>query len=238
MQNRYVGDIGDYIKYSLLRSLSPERSLGVVWYLFPDEGHNDDGRHISYLSDHDRWRYLEPSLFDALKKIVANRRSVQAIETRGVLDAKFARAPLDMRSVDAAFRPQFRKNWLLTAKERLRDCDLIFADPDNGLIDDDPKRRKQPNFGKQLPLAEALELADGRPTVIYHHNTRFKGGHDKEVDHWLDQLGQGALAVRATAYSCRTFFLVNPDPELCERAAAFCDRWRDHKVRLHVSARR
>ncbi len=37
MQNRYVGDIGDYAKYSLLRALSRGCKLGVSWYLFPDE---------------------------------------------------------------------------------------------------------------------------------------------------------------------------------------------------------
>ena len=40
MQNKYVGDIGDFGKYVLLRRLAcPEftespLSLGVIWYLF------------------------------------------------------------------------------------------------------------------------------------------------------------------------------------------------------------
>jgi hypothetical protein len=50
VQNRYVGDIGDYLKLGILRALSPGYHLGVAWWLFPDEGHNGDGRHISYLS--------------------------------------------------------------------------------------------------------------------------------------------------------------------------------------------
>ena len=33
MQNRYVGDIGDYVKYGLLRALADGRQLGVAWYL-------------------------------------------------------------------------------------------------------------------------------------------------------------------------------------------------------------
>src|SRR5690348_3816657 len=53
MQDRYVGDVGDFAKYGLLRRLTGragERKvrLGVVWCLFPDEAHNNDGRHISY----------------------------------------------------------------------------------------------------------------------------------------------------------------------------------------------
>ena len=59
MQNRYVGDIGDFGKYGLLRSLcgvseilnshhSPR--LGVVWYLYPDESHDSDGKYTGYLA--------------------------------------------------------------------------------------------------------------------------------------------------------------------------------------------
>ena len=35
MQNRYVGDIGDYLKLGILRALSPGYRLGVAWWLFP-----------------------------------------------------------------------------------------------------------------------------------------------------------------------------------------------------------
>ena len=43
MQNRYTGDIGDFAKYGLLRALCPGHRLGVAWYLYPDESHNEDG---------------------------------------------------------------------------------------------------------------------------------------------------------------------------------------------------
>ncbi|MGN1144419.1 MAG: hypothetical protein ACI4SU_07600 [Anaerovoracaceae bacterium] len=47
MQNRYTGDIGDFGKLGLLRQLSGAGfSIGVNWYLTPDESHNGDGRHI------------------------------------------------------------------------------------------------------------------------------------------------------------------------------------------------
>ena len=49
MQNRYVVDIGDDVKLAILRELAHGRSLGVVWWLFPDEHHNADGGHREYL---------------------------------------------------------------------------------------------------------------------------------------------------------------------------------------------
>ena len=62
VQDRYVGDIGDFVKLALLRALSPGRSLGVGWYLTPDEAHTSDGRHTGYLHKPDRWRALDPEL--------------------------------------------------------------------------------------------------------------------------------------------------------------------------------
>ena len=55
MQDQYVGDIGDFGKYGLLRHLTGIQTprlktlrLGVVWYLFPDGG-NNDGKFTKYL---------------------------------------------------------------------------------------------------------------------------------------------------------------------------------------------
>lgn len=112
-------------------------------------------------------------------------------------------------------------------------CDIVFADPDNGLVDDAPNRRRHKKHGKQMPLSEALALAEGRTAIVYHHNSRFKGGHNLEVQHWLNQLGPGTLAVRANAFSCRTFFIVNPDGETAWRVAEFCENWSQARVRLH-----
>jgi hypothetical protein len=62
MHNRYVGDIGDYVKLGILCTLSPKYRLGVAWWLFLDEVHNDDGRHIGYLPRSEEWRRYNPHL--------------------------------------------------------------------------------------------------------------------------------------------------------------------------------
>jgi hypothetical protein len=232
MQNRYTGDVGDYVKLALLRALSPGMKLGVAWYLYPDEGHNEDGKHIAYLSQPSHWRSLDPELFDQLKQVVKDGRSVAALEKCGVLDAVFSGDVLDHRDLHHRDRSAARSAWFGTTMEKLDGCDIVFADPDNGLTDDQPKRRSSGKFGKQLPLQEALALAHGRSAVIYHHNSRFKGGHDLEVQHWRQQLGENTIAVRANAYNCRTFFILNPRPTLTTRAQTFCGLWGGHSVRL------
>jgi hypothetical protein len=233
VQDRYAGDVGDYIKMALLRALSPGRRLGVLWYLFPDEGHNNDGKHTDYLQRASEWRALDPELFDALHQIAHGERSVGRLESSVVLDATFFRDAIVTDRYSAATRSQIRSEWFAAGKGAVEGCDLVFADPDNGLVDNSPQRRRRKGFGKQMPLSEALALADGRSAIIYHHNSRFPGGHDLEVDQWLAQLGN-AVAIRANAYSCRTFFLINPDAELLSRARNFCVRWSAQRVSLHA----
>jgi hypothetical protein len=72
VQDRYAGDLGDYLKFGLLRWLVPLDSLaslrlGVVWYRTLDEAHNADGRHIAYLQpghrSADRLRPPDPDLY-------------------------------------------------------------------------------------------------------------------------------------------------------------------------------
>lgn len=231
MQDRYTGDVGDFVKYALLRALADGRKLGVAWYLYPDEGHNSDGKHTSYLDQPELWRHLDPELFDTLETVVKTGRCVRAIEdSRTLGEARFAGELLSHGQSPAAERSDLRDQWFKQTLIDLAGCDLVFADPDNGLIDDAQQRRRQKNFGKQMPLTEALQISDGRMAIIYHHNTRFPGGHDLEVATWQQRLGAQTLAVRANAYSCRTFFVLNADQRLREIAKAFCKRWARHKV--------
>lgn len=75
MQNRYTGDIGDFGKYGLLKSISsPENrqnlSLGVVWCLVPEEEENEDGNDTKYLDGREEFNQCDPELYKALREIV------------------------------------------------------------------------------------------------------------------------------------------------------------------------
>lgn len=234
MQDRYAGDIGDYVKLALLRRLAEGRTLGLAWYRYPDEGHNADGNHTAYLDRPEVWRGLDPALFDALGQVVSTGRSIAALEREAIAAEASHRHPLDTSEIASADRPGWRSGWFQGVLGDMAGQEIVFADPDNGLVDDDPKRRRVKTFGKSIPLEEARSLAEGRVAVIYHHNTRRKGGHTAEVSHWLEQFGSGAMAVRANAWSCRTFFILNPDEEIRQRAAAFARDWRDHRVSLQT----
>ena len=87
VQNRYVGDVGDYLKYALLRQLQGKRALGIAWYRVADENRNADGKHISYLKQPKRWSDIDPRVFSALRKIVeSGERTLDAVHASGIFD--------------------------------------------------------------------------------------------------------------------------------------------------------
>ena len=106
MQNQYVGDIGDFGKYGLLRHLTGMRGdaapedalrLGVVWYLFPDEAPiRMTGSLTGYLCDkrdnHEKFRNCDTDLYDALHKIVMEEkiRNVAKVQESGILTGNTA----------------------------------------------------------------------------------------------------------------------------------------------------
>ena len=134
MKNQYVGDIGDYGKYGLLRFLSAKGvKLGINWYLTNNDG-STDGKHTSYL-EKASLRYYDPELFDALKQINSfPEKSVKMIENAGIIpDALFYSELLDTSSHEQKSREILRQLWFNNSTLLLKDAELIFADPDNGM---------------------------------------------------------------------------------------------------------
>ncbi len=231
MQNRYVADIGDYVKLAILRRLAFGRRLGVAWWLFPDEHHNTDGAHREYLGRQNEWKHFDPDLFEALLNIENEKKwDVGALEEAAVLpNAVFASDP-----VPSGARP--RSVWLTGIKTKLKDCNLVFLDPDNGIA---PERLKlgQRAAGKSVTIDEIKALQEStRAMVIYHHQTRFPGGHLSEIRDLATRLKKSGLqvsgALRAKAWSPRVFFIINGDKELRDRAKSMAELW-ENRISWH-----
>ncbi|SPE59260.1 hypothetical protein SBV1_3080002 [Verrucomicrobia bacterium] len=129
MQDRFIGDIGDFAKYGLLRALAgvhpqeaPELSLGVVWYRVPDSN-------INYLNDPQGPGNCDPPLFGELKRLVgSNQRTIAAIEQAPIWPrgTNFFRLQAVKRVPSAESDP-----WLDAAVNEVGKCKLVFLDPDN-----------------------------------------------------------------------------------------------------------
>ena len=245
MQDSYVGDIGDLAKLGLLRALSQgKKQLGVAWYLYPHE-EGSDGQHIEFLDQPEIWRPLDPDLFDGLQGIITRWRN--HVGERSVTDAAYlgllpgAVFACEMlcyhpRPDDDRNRADLRHGWFERVTERLGNCDIIFADPNNGLCEDG--RFHYDGRGgdwKRLPLGEALGLSRDRTAVIYHHNTRFVGGLGAEIEYWMGQLPGCTHAFRCRRNGNRTFFVLNADSATVDSLTAFVDQWREAERRAKFS---
>jgi hypothetical protein len=168
MKNQYVGDINDFVKYSVLRAVLQAHPMPLLvgWMLTADDTRTD-GRKTSYLRDSARYRSADPELFDVLARLVdRNGRSVQAIEQAGILPgASFYNAYL---SDAVSARTQFMVELWRHAEKH----SLVFLDPDNGL-DVASVRRGRVGSSRYLYCDEldyVLEAAAA--VVIYQHFPR------------------------------------------------------------------
>ena len=164
MQDNFVGDLGDFGKYGLLRVLTglcPEQpstdrlSLGVVWYVPDDETiartESSHGQRVSYLFDEQTpqdWSGCDKALFNELKNLVCGDRTLCAVGRSGLIgpDDAFHYQSICLPARFAE-REDKRRQWLDDALQRVKGQDLIFLDPDVGMAD--PEAGKAP---KELSL--------------------------------------------------------------------------------------
>lgn len=174
MQNRYVGDIGDFGKYALLKALSTEDlRLGVHWYLNADEEPNSDGK----FTDYPQLRHCDERLYIALQDLVKNgQRSVAAVQQAGILPQNTIYFSRPVSSRDNWGRAERRAAWNAQALEALSEARLIFMDPDNGLTRQ-PAALLGSAAAKYVSATEVVPYyRRGQSLVVYHHQNREKGG--------------------------------------------------------------
>jgi hypothetical protein len=222
MQNMYVGDIGDYGKYGLLRAIMPSVSkLGIVWYLVADENHLNDGKHIDYLS---KLKYIDcdRQLFSILKDIISlGKRSISKIEQSSIFPTHttYYSDYLTYDGIKAntptgrAKRAVRREQWLGNALETVHDCDAVFLDPDNGLETTSVLRHhaKAPKYVYYDEIMKFLSVTN--TLIIYHHLNR-NGDHItqiKENQKLLQELAGNRytiISLRFRPYSPRAYFII------------------------------
>ena len=164
MQDNYIGDIGDYGKYGLLREVcAADISLSVNWYrVVPTKcGKQDDGKYISYLSMPQLYREYDASLFDSLQKIVMQeqKRQIERIEQENLFSAAYFSKPIGAN----------RKAWHDQALEQTQNTKAVFLDPDNGL---ETERMHQTGRAaeKHVKWTELRDYyARGQNVILYQH---------------------------------------------------------------------
>jgi hypothetical protein len=235
MKNQYVGDVNDYVKYSVLRGLMRgELPLVVCWMLTEPDGRGD-GRLTAYLSQPHIYRRYEPPLFDGLRELVERRRrTVGAVEESGLLDGAQFHSPTP--TDNAAERQRyFDALWRAS-----RPGSLLFFDPDNGFeVPSVLKGRR--NSARYLFWDEASEsYRRGHSLLVYQHFPRV------QRPYYVKGLLERVAAVTGVAgpfsvFTRRVAYVFVPQPAAHEwlygRAQALVRRW-NPRLELLASALR
>jgi hypothetical protein len=230
MQHRYFGDVGDFGKYGLLRILAGLDGeqllrLGVVWYLYPDEAHNADGKYVHYLQkndpafrdcDKELYDKLRALLFDAFGRLIEANRHLSNAEKSRILPETtvFFSEPLAYpKELLIKARLALRNRWLADALTKTACADMVFLDPDNGIECASVKRtaKKGPKYAYWSDIDAFVER--GQSVVIYHHLSRI-GSYPEQVEDKLRQMnerfqnGFEASAVTFKRGASRAYFLI------------------------------
>jgi len=233
MQNKYVGDIGDYSKFVLIKHLFDSR-CGLIWYLYPDEK-NNDGIHIEY----DKYDLEDISVVDMMEKISQNTINRNIYELERVLkgngfDIEFFNKCIENEKCDFFSdyreRLQYREKWFNEAVNKVKCRNIVFVDPDNGTEIKSCQSKGRKKSGKYIFYDEINSLIENHLTVvIYQHLARkrtdlFISEKEKKLRESID-LDFNFYALKFKRKSPRVYLIISKvDKEyMDEKIKIFCN---------------
>ena len=226
MQDKYVGDVGDFGKFHLFRYLfnhqeSPMhgKEVAQIWFMHEGEGEkNNDGRHIDYFERMTGCdEYLESSLQSLIMK---DKREVRELESLNLLPhAKFfyEKVPKTL---------QGRYCWLDTALTFSNEVPIIAVEPDNGMalkcnreeqrfefLTLEAHHAQKPSSHKYIFAEEVssfYRLSSVEVCIVYQHLGRCFA-HNGQIEALLSDLKKEyfhVIAIKHKPYSPRAYFFL------------------------------
>jgi hypothetical protein len=256
MRHEYVGDVGDFGKYGLLRALGlsePSYRLGMIWYLTDGVERGNDGRHDGYLKNgsigyRESFRRCDQDLYDVMARIRrAPQLNIKLVEKCGILarNTRYYNRALPDGPTNGIARLTTIQHWIARnqwhseAMETVIDADYVFTDPDNGILfptgEDESMRSVKPSRKHSYWHELNAFLSRGNSVVAYHHLGRRGGGHVEQIANCLKRiksLGHDAMAIHYRRGSARAFFVIPTSVEhkewLFGAAQMFATNWAAH----------
>lgn len=171
MQDRYAGDIGDFGKIALLRALQSQGlSVAVNWYHVKPLGveqkadgsfKQEDGKYL--IPDH--LQVCDERLAKSLTKIaISKNRSIKALEKQSLIPrAKYYRDPVTVEE---------REGWHAHALTALNGVDIVFLDPDNGMLVKSVGKRSVRSVKYTFYEEVSDYIKRGQSVLVYNHRGR------------------------------------------------------------------
>ena len=174
MKDQYVADIGDYGKFALLKAFSDEGvCVGVNWYYTSNDGTTAGGK-TDYLEKPERFKDYCPDVFQKMDVIYNTSRTIEAIEASGILsDACYYKTKVEFSGSPNEIMSK-RLEWKERSLEILSKADLVYLDPDNGLLTNEKIKRRKAASKYALPDEVEAYYRDGKNVVYYCHRGRRK----------------------------------------------------------------
>ena len=222
MQDRYAGDIGDYGKIGLLCAIQGAGlSVGVNWYKTkptqqercPDGSFKqDDGKHK-----------IPPKLAECDSKLAETLVGIfEKGEERSIKDIQEADLIPGAVYYAEEISAGKREEWHNNALSALAEANVVFLDPDNGLL----VKSVGKGSGQSVKYAfyEEVEsyIRRGQSVVVYNHRSRkdpqiyFEEIYSQLRD--LDAIRHKTIKVITfPRYSVRDYFMICASDEHCEK---------------------
>ena len=241
MQDRYAGDIGDFGKIALLRHIRETGlTIGVNWYKVepadyekkPDGSYKqDDGKYCIP----NKYCGCDEKLASILLKICQSEdnRSIKAIEEADLIaGAKYYNVPVSVEN---------RAIWHKNALKKLNDAELVFLDPDNGMLVDSVKDTSARSIKYAFYEEVVSYLKNYQSVLVYNHRSRMKES-EYFTDKYnrflkkLEDIGEkNILAITFPRCSVRDYFAICATTEHYEMIKTAFDNmlmgpWGDKKT--------
>lgn len=146
--------------------------LGINWYHThkPEEHANEDGKYIGYLDDRS-FVGCDDGLLESLRAIISAGRSIAALERASLFPKAEYYGEILRLGSDHSFSSE---TWLKNSLKEFTESDIIFCDPDDGLI----VKSVSLTSAKSDKYVTADELISyysaGKSVIFYNHRCREK----------------------------------------------------------------
>ena len=212
MRDEFVGDIGDFGRSGLLRTLigsgptsqndgMKRLKLGVVWYTNQHDGKG--GNVTKYLCNkhkhHCALRKCDFELFDKLYSLVygnhGNDRKIREFESSRIFPCgtEYHTDPVPQPPKDQISNSKVaeRYEWLQCAIRKMGSAELVFLDPDNGISQwvNPTITKAQKDATKLAFLYEVRRFwEEEKSLIVYHHLQRNSKKHQGDIEMWATVL--------------------------------------------------
>jgi len=137
-----VGELKDYYKYGLLRTLAYSGfKLGIQTYNTNDDFRKEiyNGPSTRYLGNPQKYKACDPELFETLKVLLRQQNEPDSFLERVTKShlfpsyTVFFKDLLSFQDIPLEYRDHHRLGWFAYSLNQLQHCDLVFLNPLYGL---------------------------------------------------------------------------------------------------------